>query len=283
MVRTYYPDTAYEAMKARSDAPGALLVSGGTDVMVRKPAYEAVIILNGAGDLAEIRQEEDGSLFVGAEVTYADMMQDHRIPEIFRTCIPGIASPAIRNAGTMTGNICNASPAGDTLPVLSIMDAQVVIGSLDASGQEVSRTEGLLSFIQGIRKIDLLPTEVVLGVRLPLSDWERQNVCYYQKVGSRRAESISKASFAASARVEDGTIKDLRASWGSVGIKPVRFPDLEKKYAGTPVSDLKARKEAVTADFIEGIHPIDDQRSTAAYRRQVSANLFSDFIDSLGG
>ena len=59
--------------------------------------------------------------------------------------------------------------------------------------------------------------------------------------------------------------------------------DLEKKYAGTLVSDLKARKEAVTADFIEGIHPIDDQRSTAAYRRQVSANLFSDFIDSLGG
>lgn len=283
MVKAYYPVNAYEAMKARLEAPGALLVSGGTDVMVRKPEAEPVITLNGAEDLAKIREEEDGSLFVGAEVTYDDMMLDHRVPEIFRTCIPGIASPAIRNAGTMTGNICNASPAGDTLPVLSIMNAKVVIGSLEPSGKEVNRTEELLSFIQGVRKIDLAPTEVVLGVCLPLSDWEGQNVCYYQKVGSRRAEAISKVSFAASAKVEDGVVIELRAAWGSVGIKPVRFPNLEKKYAGQKAADLIAKKADVTADFMEGIHPIDDQRSTAVYRKQVCANLFSDFIDSLGG
>lgn len=283
MVKAYYPDNAYEAMKARSEAPGALLVSGGTDVMVRKPEADAVIILNGAEDLKKIREEEDGSLFVGAEVTYDAMMQDHRVPDIFRTCIPGIASPAIRDAGTMVGNICNASPAGDTLPVLSIMNAKVVIGSLEPSGKEVYRTEELLSFIQGIRKIDLSPTEVVLGVSLPLSDWEKENICYYQKVGSRRAEAISKVSFAASARVEDGDVTDFRAAFGSVGIKPVRFPDLEKKYAGRKVSELISMKEDVTEDFMAGIHPIDDQRSTAAYRKQVCANLFSDFLTGLGG
>lgn len=285
MVTGHYPTSLKEVLLLLEKYKGALLISGGTDVMVVKKEAEHVIFLNQIEELKQVemtkaKTNQKPVLKVGAGVTYAHLLNNPLIPKVLKQAISKIASPAIRNIGTMAGNICNASPAGDTLPVLYALDAKVIIMG-NQEGKMYIRKTPIEDFIQGIRRIDLKPIELVTVIEIPIEAYEDMNKCAYEKVGARQSEAISKLSFVGLAKVEEDIVKDIKIAFGSVNTMVVRRREIENQLLGKRVAEIKAEKEAIISQYAEFIRPIDDQRSTAAYRKRVCMNLLRAFLEKL--
>jgi len=277
VVEGFYPENLFQALNLLKTKENSLPVSGGTDIMVVGKSAPNLIFLNRIPELKEIK-ETKGTVSIGAGCVYTDLLHEERIPEILRTAISQIAAPAIRNAGTIGGNICNASPAGDTLPVLYALSAEVVKASL-TDGQTITTERIPISeFIPGIRRIALGPEEIAVCIEIPKAAYEHVTKTYYQKVGARNAQAISKLSFAALMNVEHGIVTDVRIAFGSVGVTALRMNELENKIIGMKVNDLAEKKADIVAAYAEQINPISDQRSTAIYRKKVCLNLLSDFL-----
>ncbi|WFR57948.1 FAD binding domain-containing protein [Anaerocolumna sp. AGMB13025] len=266
------PKDLKEAVIIKYNNIEAKFYAGGTDFMVRHDSCDKLIFLNQVKELKQV-YKGDGYLHIGSGCTYVELLGDKRIPFILKEAIRGIAAPAIRNIGTIGGNICNASPAGDTLPVLYALEAEVVLISI--AGE---RTMPIMEFITGIRKLALLNTELLKEIILPDREFD---ITYYKKVGARKSQALSKLSFAGFANKSGNRVTDLRIAFGSVGITAVRVKALETKYAGLSAEELKQRLEEILSDYSAYIKPIDDQRSTAAYRKKVCLNLLGDFIGNL--
>ena len=214
-------------------------------------------------------KEDKKNIYVGAETRYIEMLESPLIPKEFKQVISEIASPAIRNMATMAGNIANASPAGDTLVPLNLFNASVVLQS------KTKKREVLVKdFILGVRKIDRHPDEMIVEIIIPKTDLKTN----YTKVGSRKAESITKISFMGGYKVEDGIVKDLRIAFGSVSIKVVRSIEIEQKYTGISANELRARIDDIANEYDWLVKPITDQRSTKEYRKKVAFNLLRDFL-----
>lgn len=276
MVNGFYPTSIMEACEARKKHPGCLIVTGGTDVMVVKKTDENIIFLNNVSDMKQVTESDD-SVVIGAAVPYAELIENALVPEVLKKPMRQIASPAIRSAGTVAGNICNASPAGDTLPILYVIDASVICNGIEG-GELKSRKVPIKEFILGIRRIALNENEIVTGIEIPKASFENQSKIYYEKVGARRSEAISKLSFIGMYQLEGNVIKDVRIAFGSVGITALRFEDIEDKLKGITLSDLEKTKTEIVEEYMSHIHPIDDQRSTAEYRITICRNLLNDFL-----
>jgi CO/xanthine dehydrogenase FAD-binding subunit len=261
------PSTIDEALLALSHHPDTQLLAGGTDFMVevnagwRRP--DAVVALDRIAELQEW-SVADGRLRLGAGVSYRQLM----LPELARL-VPGLAraartvgSPQIRNAGTVGGNIATASPAGDTLPVLIALDAVVeVAGSLGR------RRVALSELIVGPKRTSLRPGELITAVEVPILRGGQE----YLKVGVRNAMVIAVASVALIADVDGRTV---RCGLGSVGPAPLRAPEAEAWLASEvdwPSRRLPGGRAGQFARFgrmvAAAAQPIDDHRSSAAYRR----------------
>ena len=142
MVNAYYPQTIEEALKLKSAMKNnAVLIMGGSDLMVRGSKAENMIFLNSISELRQTKCTEN-ELIIGAGCTYCELIENDDVPDILRSIMMDIASPAVRNAGTVVGNICNASPAGDMLPVLYAMDAVIAAASASvcACGNDSSKS-----------------------------------------------------------------------------------------------------------------------------------------------
>jgi CO/xanthine dehydrogenase FAD-binding subunit len=267
-----YPKDLKEAVFIKYNNIEARFYAGGTDFMVRHDSCEKLIFLNQLKELKKV-YNEDGYLHIGSGCTYEELLGDVNVPFLLKEAIKGIAAPAIRNIGTIGGNICNASPAGDTLPVLYALEAEVVLISITGE-----RTIPIREFITGIRKLALLETELLKEIILPDKEFD---ITYYKKVGARKSQALSKISFAALANKSGNRVTDLRIAFGSIGITTVRVKALETKYNGLLTEEIKQRLGEILSDYSAYIKPIDDQRSTAAYRKKVCLNLLGDFIDNL--
>lgn len=278
MVTGYYPKTILEAVEIRASHPGALLITGGTDVMVVKATAEHTVFLNGIKETQAVT-EDDTTIVIGAGCTYRQLISNDKVPEVLKLAMRKIASPAIRSAGTISGNICNASPAGDTLPILYALNAVVVTAEL-LDGKVSRRRIPINDFILGIRKTDLKETEIVIAIEIPKKFLAEVSKIYYEKVGAREAEAISKLSFIGMYAQKDGIISDIRIAYGSVGITTVRLPELEAKLVGKTVAEIREKTPEIVDEFMTYIHPIDDQRSTAEYRSTVCRNLLKDFLSA---
>jgi CO/xanthine dehydrogenase FAD-binding subunit len=231
--------------------------------MVRGPEafreMSRVIDLLGIPELRGIR-EADGGLEIGATTTFAKI---HRSAAV-RTAFPALAAAAalvggwqIQNRATLGGNIANASPAGDSLPVLLALDAVV-----RAAGPRGVREIPYGEFHTGYRKTALEKGEIVASVRLPyLPDGSVQA---FRKVGTREAQAISKVVVAMAGRAEGGRVVDLRLAAGSVAPVPVRLRAAEDAARGIPPAEAAERAGREAA---REVTPIDDVRSTADYRR----------------
>jgi CO/xanthine dehydrogenase FAD-binding subunit len=252
--------------------------AGGTDLMVlleagKLPHTNYLNIWN----LSELRGIEvtDSQIILGALTTYTEV-QDH---ETLRREFPMLCQAAsetgglaIQNRGTLGGNIVNASPAADSPPALLAYDAE-----LDFVSATGTRTVPYRTFHTGYKQMDIRPDELLRAVRLPrpVQDWSD----YYRKVGTRKAQAISKICFAGAARMDGDQIADVRIALGSVAPIPIRCVQTEsvlRQQMITP-ANLAAAKSALTAE----IAPIDDLRSTKSYRLQVSLNLLEDFVQGL--
>ena len=285
-MRSYVP--AYE-MEAPRDLAAALQrmarepgvwrpFAGGTDLMVlleagKLPHRKFLSIWK----LPELRGIEvtDAHITLGALTTYTELRRHEVIAREFPLLCHAAAetgSIATQNRGTLGGNIANASPAADSPPALFVYDAELELVS--ASG---ARCIPYYGFWSGYKKMDLRSDELIRCIRLPRekSAWKQ----YYRKVGTRRAQAISKVCFAGAARVDAGRVVDLRIALGSVAPTVLRAMDTEKTLRGERLSPsiLRRAQEALARE----IAPIDDMRSTARYRRRVAQNLLAEFCETL--
>ncbi len=277
----YYPSTVFEALKQMKEHQPMTIVSGGTDVMVAGKKEDNMIFLNQVNELRNI-SEEDGILKIGAECTYAEILHDEKIPEVLKVAIKKIASPAVRSSGTLSGNICNASPAGDSLPVLYALSAVVVTQYLNDKEKIETIKVPIEEFITGIRKTSLKKEAIVTAIEIPINNYSNISKVSYEKVGARESQAISKLSFVGILKIENEKISDARIAFGSVGIKVVRRPELENKLIGFTLEEAEARKEEFIEEYSSYITPIDDQRSTAEYRKRVCLNLLREFLTKDG-
>ena len=270
--------TLDEAVGILADQPGAWRpLAGGTDVMVQLAAgalaYRQYVSLWGIRELRRIDVDAD-SVTLGALTTFADILRH----DVLRSEFPLLGRAAAdtggvanQNRGTIGGNIANASPAADTPPALLVYDAQLQLTSLRGS-----RTVPYEQFHTAYKRMDLAPDELITAVRLPRRRGWHQ---HYRKVGARRAQAISKVCLAAAARVESGRIADIRLAFGSVAPTVVRAFGAEEILRGAAAGP-EARERAGAA-LASQLTPIDDLRSTAAYRRQVAVNVLGEFLEAL--
>ena len=279
MINHFVPTSLKEALELLNKHD-CYIMSGGTDLMVQKhvsagllPNFDKdVLYVMGLKELDYIKKDGNGNIRIGAATKYVEIENSPLVPEIYKTVIREIASPNIRNMATMTGNIGNASPAGDSLVPLVLNDASVVLSSINETREVLVR-----DFIYGVRKINRKPNEMITEIII-----KPQELNYFwRKVGSRKAESITKVSFLGGYKIENNIIKDLRISFGSVAIKTVRNLELENKYKNINVKDLDI--QSVVDDYSPLVTPITDQRSNKEYRHKVAMNLLKKFLTELKG
>lgn len=255
--------------------PDARPLAGGTDLLVRLRAARregradpaALVRLDGVPELRGVSRAADGVLRLGACCTHAELLAH---PEV-RAELPMLAqalaelgSPPIRNMGTLGGNICTASPAGDSLPPLAVLGAELELVS--AAG---ARRLPLAEFISGPGRTDLRPGEVLASVRVaPARGFAVQR---FEKVGRRSALAVAVVSLAALVRLERGRVAEARLAWGSVAPTIWRCPEAEAELVGRRLS-LSALERAARV-VRQRVRPIDDIRAGAAYRREVAGNL----------
>ena len=271
---------AYELLADGSGPPWRPL-AGGTDLMVQMTGEigeppERILDIWGLDELRGIAVDAD-TLSIGALTTYTELRHSALVADV----VPALAAAAatigaaqIQNRGTIGGNVVNASPAGDTLPVLLAVGAEMVLGS--------SRGERVVAagdFWPSYRTTARRDDELLLRIRIPILD-DRQ--VRFRKVGTRRAQAISKVVVALAWRSRDGDPwTDVRLALGSVAATTVRAPTAEAAMEGRrPDRDTA---EAAAAALSDEIVPIDDVRSTADYRRAVAGRVLHRLIRDAGG
>jgi CO/xanthine dehydrogenase FAD-binding subunit len=252
--------------------------AGGTDLMVlleagRLPHRRFLSIWK----LPELRGIEvtPRHVTLGALTTYTEIRRSEVLAQEFPLLCRAAAetgSVATQNRGTLGGNIANASPAADSPPALLVYDAELELVS--ASGWRRVPCHG---FWTGYKQTGLQADELIHRIRLPraTNGWKH----YYRKVGTRRAQAISKVCFAASARIDAGRIVQIRIALGSVAPTALRAVQTEKALQGEKLTPESLR--AAQAVLAREIAPIDDMRSTARYRRRIAQNLLAEICERL--
>jgi len=261
-------DEAYAALAESAHRP----MAGATDLLVQLtadlgPPPERVLDLWRLDALRGIGV--DGTdLVIGALTTYTEMRDSALVREhlpVLAAAAATVGAAQIQNRGTLGGNVANASPAGDTLPVLLACDAVLVLGSVRGE-REVAATD----FFVAYRRTALATDELLLRVRFPMPATREVR---FRKVGTRRAQAISKVVLALAWQQDapDAAWHAVRVALGSVAPVPVRAAATEAVLEG-------ARPTLATADLAAStlageLSPIDDVRSTADYRRAVAARI----------
>lgn len=258
-----------------SEPGGWTPFAGGTDLMVLlesgKLKARRLLDISSLADLRGIVASPE-MIAIGALVTYTELLESDAVARelpLLREAARQTAAVAIQNRGTVGGNIANASPAADLPPALLVYDAIIEVGSIRGR-----RHIPYADFHRGYKQMDLAADELILSVNVPRRKGSLKQV--YRKVGTRRAQAISKICFAAAAAVEDGTIRNVRVALGSVAPTVVRARTAERALEGRSLDPetIAHARAALSLD----IAPIDDVRSTASYRRRVASNLLEDFL-----
>jgi CO/xanthine dehydrogenase FAD-binding subunit len=252
--------------------------AGGTDLMVLMEAGKLSDrnYLN-IWNLEELRGIEinDDGVSLGALTTYSDVQSNAVLREEFPMLCQAASETgglAIQNRGTIGGNIVNASPAADSPPALLAYDA-----TLELVASNATRRIAYRDFHRGYKQMDLRPDELLSRIHLPRSGVKM--VQYYRKVGTRRAQAISKVCFAAVGRVDERRITEIRIALGSVAPIPLRCVKTEDALKNQELNEatIERAKKHLESEIV----PIDDIRSTKNYRTRVSLNLLQDFLSTL--
>jgi len=268
-----------EALRARREHPSYTVLAGGTDLLVastRRPDPPGIIDLFGLASLSGIADDGAGGVSIGAATTYAAIMAS----DIVARELPALAAAArevgalqIQARGTLGGNIATSSPVGDTLPVLLALDAAIELASAGRGARRLAYE----SFLTGYRTTALAGDEIIVRVHFPPRPAGARQ--YWRKMGTRRAQSISKVMVAGCAQVVDGVLRHVRLGLGAVADRPLRARAAEAALAGSPPGrEAAGRARAALAGEL---HPIDDVRSTASYRLAAAQNAVARFVESL--
>ncbi|MDD5332540.1 MAG: xanthine dehydrogenase family protein subunit M [Rhodoferax sp.] len=262
--------------------PGALPLAGGTDLLVRlrRQALQdehPLLCLAGVAELQGICEQET-TIAIGAATTFSRIITDPlvlRHAPLLARAAQTIGGPAVRNMATIGGNIRTASPAGDSLPPLYMLEAQIEIAS-----RRATRVLPIGEFITGPGQTTLRDGELISRILLPRG--ASSHCQSFEKIGRRRSMAISVTSFAGWVRLcSDGSIEEARFAWGSVAPTVLRIPALEKELVGVPLDAAIIRHAAHIVSH--SVSPISDIRATAQYRRIVAGKLLVRFLEGLRG
>lgn len=255
-------------------------LAGGTDLMVRMTGEigeppERILDIWRLDELRGVTVD-GGTLVIGALTTYTELRRSSAVSEL----APALAQAAvtigaaqIQNRGTIGGNVVNASPAGDTLPVLLAMGAELVLGSV--AGERSVAAE---DFWTGYRTTARRSDELLVRIRIPFAADRKVR---FRKIGTRRAQAISKIVMALAWSADGGPWTDVRLALGSVAATTVRAPRTEGVLEGS--APTRSTADAAAAALQDELQPIDDVRSTADYRRLVAGRVLHRLIRDEGG
>jgi xanthine dehydrogenase small subunit len=262
-----------EAFALRAANPTWMVLAGGTDLMVNAPRRDVpsgildLWRLAGLGGIAR----SDAGFVIGAGTTYREIA-DH--PELRAELSPlalaarEVGALQIQARATIGGNIGTSSPVGDGLPALLALDAELELGSPGGRRRVPYR-----EFCTGYRTTALAADELIVAVHIA-QPAAGTRLCW-RKVGTRRAQSISKVMGAAAIAIDGGIVRDARVALGAVADRPIRIAAVEAAVRGLPLAQAV---DAARAALAGAIAPITDVRSTAPYRLDVAANLIARFF-----
>ena len=271
MVNGYTPASLQEALELRA-AQTVIPYAGGTDLMIDEHRPGSYLFLNKIPELKQVR-EEGGTLYMGAACTFTELLKHELTPPILKEVLSEIAAPAIRNEGTIGGNIANGSAKADSALVFFVADAKLKLAS--AQGERILPIK---EFYLGRKKLALRPDELIVEVQLPLQ-W--LDGYYYQKIGARKSLAISRVSFAGLLGIEAGTIRHCATAFGAVADVIIRRNDLDAMLIGKTIEQAKATKAEYISAFEQAIVPIRG-RVSSEYRKEVCLNLLQDFLSTFG-
>ncbi len=261
-----------EELKTQLSEPGSFLMTGGTDLLVKvrigKIKPKRVVSTIRIPTLHFLKDKID-EIVIGATITYSELMDFKPLIKNFPLlydAIYTVGSPQIRNRGTLVGNVVNASPAGDGLLALYLLNAKIEI----SDGSVVPVEE----FVTGPGQTALPSGEYVRAIHIPKYDW---SVHYFEKVGQRNSMTISIASVGWLIRCKNRIIDEFRIAYGSVAPTVLRLRDVEEFAKGKHIDEDFTH--SISKMVEERVHPIDDVRGSAKYRKILCANLVYRMIE----
>ena len=267
-----------EAVTLLASAENAKPVAGGTDLAVviaeGLTTPDMLLDISAIPGLGGIRRSEE-ALAIGAAVTIAEIASRNDLPACLAQGARSIGSPQIRNLATIGGNICNASPCGDTLAPLVALDASFVLAS--AAG---TRTVPAEEFFLGPKKTVLRRGELLVEILIRAPYLSGSSA--FRMIGKRNGQAISQVNAAVWLTLRSGHIGEVRAAVGSVAPVPLRLRETEKLLAGCDRNNIDIQKVLACVD--SEIAPISDVRASMEYRRRVTGALFREaLLEALAG
>jgi len=274
-IEQYKAPTSLEEAAGILRAGNVTVLAGGTDLMPQAQAGRMHLqpVLMNVRRVPELRgiAEQGGAVRIGALVTITELLESalvrERLGMLWQAC-DHFASDQIRNAATLGGNLCNASPAGDTLVPLLALNARVVLAS-KPNGTLQTRRVPLAEFLLGPGRTCRAPAELLAAVEVPLPPAGFAGEFY--KHGTRPGLDIAAISIAAGARRDGAVLRDVRIAFGAVAPTVIRAPRAEAALEGRApdAATLEAAAQAALAE----IHPISDLRASDWYRRELIHNM----------
>lgn len=263
----YMPRTLQEALECRANET-VVPYCGGTDLMVDAEMDVNYLFLHKIAEMKQIQETEEHIRF-GAACTFTQIIAHPRCPELLREALLGIAAPAIRNFGTIGGNIANGSAKADSALIFFVTDSKIRLANKNGE-----RTIPIQEFYLGRKKLDLYEDELIVEVIMPKNGL---NNTYYQKIGGRQALAISRTAFAGVMDIEKDVIKNCAVAFGAVSDVIIRRGDIDAMLIGKTVDEAKAIKLDYLAAYEQAIVPIQG-RVSKEYRKMVCMNLLKDFL-----
>ena len=269
MVNSYQPTSLTQALDIRAKEV-VTPYAGGTDLMISPDENATYLFLNKVCEMKNIVEDEE-YIRIGASCTFTDIIESKLTPNILKEAALEVAAPAIRNLGTVGGNICNGSAKGDSSLIFFATDSKLRLVS--SRGERVIP---ITEFYLGRKKISLQPDELLVEILMSKAGLSNY---YYKKVGPRNALAIARVSFAAILNVKEAKIINCMTAFGAVSDVIIRRADIDDMIIGKTIEEAKNIKEDYLAAYDKAIVPIRG-RISAEYRKAVCMNLLRDFLEN---
>lgn len=274
----YEPKSISEAVELLKLNQDAAILNGGTDVVVRlnqNNCAPVMINIKYLPGLDNIEKKEDG-IHIGALVRHIEIMESRILEEsvpVLVEAVKTIGTPQVRNRGTLSGNLCNASPVADSMGALQVLDAKIVICGVDGE-----RTVPACEFQTGPGKTVVKTDELVKEIIIPFP--KQHFYAKFEKLGPRKAADIAIVNVTAGMEIEDGTCKNPKVALGAVAPKVIRAEHLENYLKNKKTDDIDLEKAAKIAAY-EDASPISDFRSSKEYRSEMVEVLTERAISAM--
>jgi xanthine dehydrogenase FAD-binding subunit len=265
-------DSLEEAIGLLTDDPGARLIAGGTDVLIRlregRRGYGRLVDINELPELKGISMDDDGTVRIGALATFSQIMGSEAINRhvpVLAEAVGTAGGPQLRNVATVGGNICNGAVSADSVGALLVHAAK-----LEIQGPGGRRRTPLSGFHRGPGQVALARDEVLVAVHIHRPDYQKFGAAYF-KYAMREAMDIATIGCAAAVRLKDDVIDELRLAFTVAAPTPVRCPHAERIAAGRPLTDAAfgAVAEAVEKD----VQPRTSWRAQREFRLHIIRTL----------